>query len=197
MHTYQAEKKRRNKITIYYIQNMPKLKGKGGNIVDQVYDGAATFGRIMAYVYLVIWNIVGWSMVGIAIYLMTRHERYTKKTKATVVVADCQRYFSNKSSNNSCLLTLEYMVDDIKYTPKYNTNGSQSYYQGMDFNIRYDPERPQDFIVAPILKFGVGAILLSIALLIIICVWIYWYVVITYKAVAGITGMGHAVDIIT
>ena len=173
------------------------IRKKGGDVSQEVYDGAAKFGMFMATIWLIVGNLIALALIIGGIYLMTRKEKYTGKTVATVKSVQCNTYNDGKSVTYNCSMILEYNVNGRIYSRPYQSNSSISQYDGMLKPIRYDPANPNDYIVFPLTKYWIGVILLVIGLLIMIGAWFTWYIVRRFKTAAAAYGVGSAWDIAT
>jgi hypothetical protein len=177
---------------------MKKTTGrKGGGIGDDLYDGAATFGRFMATVWLVIGTIIGLVLLGISLYLLLTPPKYSEHTTAKVIEAKCDRVPTGDSRGmvNDCLLKIEYTVDDKHIVKDYNSKSSTYYSVGSELKIRYNPDNPEDFTTA-ISRKVVGWILLAIGLVIMVISWVSWWIVTSFKFAAAATGVGSAYDMV-
>jgi hypothetical protein len=178
---------------------MKKTKGrKGGGIGDDLYDGAATFGRFMATVWLVIGTIIGLVLLGISLYLLLTPPKYSEHTTAKVIEAKCDRVSTGDSrgSANNCNMKIEYTVDDKKIVQDHSVFQSSTYYSvGSELKIRYNPDNPEDFTTA-VSRKTVGWILLAIGLVVMVISWVSWWIVTSFKFASASMGAATAYDMV-
>lgn len=172
--------------------NLKSGKGVG----DDLYDGAATFGRFMATISLVIGVLTGLILIGISIYLLVTPARYTELTTAKVNEAKCDRVPTGDSRGfmNDCIMKIEYTVDGKQIVKDHNSKGKY-YSVGDTIKIRYDPSNPEDFSTSMSRK-TVGWILLAIGIPVIFLSWLSWWIATTFKFAAAATGVGTAYNIV-
>ena len=173
------------------------ISRKGGGIGDDLYDGAASFGRFMATVWLVIGTLIGLVLLGISLYLLLTPPKYSEEATAKVKEVKCDRVPSGDSRGmlNDCIMKIEYTVDDKPIVKDYNSKGSKYYTTGDNIKIRYNPDNPEDFTTA-ISRKTVGWILLGIGAFIMILSWVSWWIVNQFKFAAAATGVGSAYDMV-
>lgn len=171
------------------------LKSRGGGVGEDVYDGAAAFGRFMALLSLIGGTLISLLLIGIGIYLLVSKDKYSGSTTANIKEANCQRIADSKSVRYECLLKLSYSVDGKAYEREYGTH-SGFYAPNTTLNIRYDPSNPNDITVG-MRKKTIAIIILCIGVFVLIMAWVWWWIVNTFKFAAAAQGVGSAYDIVT
>jgi hypothetical protein len=161
------------------------------NVIGEAYDGAALYGRFMALVSLVIGNIIAVVLIGVSIYLLVSKGKYTEVTTGTIQEATCNQTFVRNGVSTSCILKIQIEVNGKTYDVSHSTSGSKQYFKGNTIKVRYDPSNPQDSSIEPS-RALVGWILLGVGAFIIIAVWIYWWIVSTFKFAAAAQGVSSA-----
>ena len=163
-----------------------------GNIANNVYDGAATFGRIMALISLIMSCIIGTIMIVIGIILLFKKNKYSAVTSGKITMAQC-----NTANNiTSCSISADYIANDKTY--KITAPVNDKYYNLDDnINIYYDPNEPAASLARKPFSFmWIGIILIVIAFFIIGGAALYYYIVTRFKFVAAATGVGNIIDIV-
>jgi len=163
-----------------------------GNIANNVYDGAAAFGRFMALISLIISCIVGTIMIVIGIVLLFKKNKYTDVATGKITMASC----NTVNNTTSCSISADYNVDNKTYKITAPVNGK---YYNLDDNIDiyYDPNEPGASRVGKPFSFmWIGIIMIVIALFIIGGAALYYYIVTQFKFVAAATGVGDVINIV-
>lgn len=178
---------------------MPRKLRSGGGLGDNVYDGAATFGRFMATLWLIVGNVLAIVLLGFGIYLLASKGTYSQSTMATIREATCEQVVTKTDKGqtvlDNCVLKLEYIAGDKTIEKLHPTQG-RIYTAGQTLAIRYNPAHPEDFTTGHG-RGLLGGILLGIGLFFLIASWIYWWIVSTYKFAAAAQGVGSAYDLAT
>lgn len=158
-------------------------------IGDDIYDGAAAFGRFMSYVGLVIGGLIALVFLILGIVFLVKRDPYSKTVKATVTDAKCLTL--------KCTLDLKYMVNGKEYTSSLTEDSKPNVQKGELLEIRYKPEDPASVSLRRRGTKTIGVILIVVALIIATIVGVYFWAVQRYKFAAAATGVGTAWDIIS
>lgn len=165
---------------------------KGGDLANNIYDGAAEYGRFMAIIGLIIGCLIATIMIVGGVVLLFKKNKYTQIISGDITKSQC----NNINNSISCSLSAQYIVGDEsnqKYTIDNTMNGKTYYNVGDKINIYYDPNNPGlSSTNKPISFVLIGSILIIIALLIICGVSLNYYIVNRYKFAAAATGVGDA-----
>ena len=165
---------------------------KGSGLGDTIYDGAASFGVALAWISLIVGNLIGWGIIAFGIYLLVRKQKFAKSITARIVDTECNK----TDTTYSCLLKLQYDIDSKTYDSTINTNSSIFYQKGTTINIRYNPDNPVEVSLFPNSKIF-GWVCLVIGFIVVIGVFIHWYITIKYKFAAAATGFASGIDMVT
>jgi hypothetical protein len=155
---------------------------------QEIYDGAASFGRFNAIIGLVIAHLISLALIAFSVYLWKQKDRHTETVTATISKADCNRIVTDQSVNYDCHLTLDYQVDGTPYSSSVHTQ-SGLYQPGSPYSIRFNPSNPSD-ITNSMRNSTWALILLGIGLVLILCSWIGYYVVDNFQIAAAASGLG-------
>ena len=174
---------------------MPRLrKGKRGGegLGDQLYDGAASFGRFMAYIWFGIFSLIAlvFFILGI-VFLFGKNKYIATDGKITSITSpQCK-----ENPNGKCNSVVEYRVNNNTY--KTNLYTPYNSYEGQTIKIEYDssdPHRAQLKGMHPkvlaLIFFGIAILLFGIGYLI-------YYINTRYKFAAAASGVGTGFDMIT
>ena len=168
--------------------NSNSKKGLG----NQIYDGAASFGRFMSIVSLVIGSIISITLLIIGFYLIFTKTKYTGETDGKVVGVNC----GNQSGKGyACIAVVEYKVNGTVY--KMSLNTSQTLYDGQIFRIVYIPADPAKSQIKGISRKMVGGILIAIALVVFGLAFLHYYIVNRFKFAAAASGVGTGIDLVS
>lgn len=168
---------------------------RGGDIGTTIYDGAAEYGRFMAWVGLIIGMFISAALAVIGLWLLLSKEKYSQITTATVKEAECKTVISDKSMITNCLLKITYTVDSKLYEKTYGAQG-RNYFVGETFTIRYNPENPDDYSTN-IGRRWIGWILIGVGLVVAGLSLFSWWIAMKFQFAAAATGVGSAYGIIT
>lgn len=181
--------------------NKIKLNSKKGNsksvnssqpgIGTQVFEGVATFGRIVAWISLIVGGLISLILIGVGIYFLISKEVHTQTVKALIEEANCSVFDESKY----CSLKIKYNVGGKEYNSLIETN-RRLYNIGQFIDIRYNPNNPQDITTNSSKKF-IGWILFIVGLLILIGVSVNFYLARRSKVYAAATGVGTGIAWIT
>jgi len=171
----------------------PQNKGNSyNNLGNQIYDGAASFGRFMSIVSLVIGSIIAIVLLVIGFYLLFTKTKYTGETDGKVTSVNCS---TQAGKGSSCSAVVEYTVKNITYKTTLNTSGSL--YEGQIFKMVYIPEEPAKAQVKGISRKVIGGILIGVAVFVFGLAFLHYYIVNRFKFAAAASGVGTGVEMIT
>jgi anionic cell wall polymer biosynthesis LytR-Cps2A-Psr (LCP) family protein len=187
------KRSRRNSI------KLNKRPVKGGGVGEDVYDGAATFGRFMAWIGLIICAIIAIILIIVGVYLLTHPGKYTAKTKGIVTKSDCRAFTERNGSHNmSCDVTAEYEVEGTQLETRVLLTGeSNETRPGQAMELVYDPRNPQDAKKKLLSRATIGWILIGIAIFIVVAAAVHLYLVKRFKFAAAASGVGQGINMAT
>lgn len=172
-------------------KNAKNIIKRGGGWGEEVADGAATFGRIMAFLGMLGSVLIGGAMIGIGIWLIRKKNRYTAEANAKVIAATCDTVYNkdtngkNTSANVQCNATVKYMVNGKDYTGGVVTSDNRVYQEHQDMTVMVDPSNPHEFQQAsPVSNKTLGIILIVIGAIIMIGSIIWFMLTIYYREAA-------------
>lgn len=168
---------------------MPKPKNAkcGGNLANEVYDGAATIGKAAAVVGLIIASLIAVIMIIISISII----RAPPDTRTTAATGTIKSVACRTDQNGKiCSFNIDYTVDVKTYT--LFATSSTDYAIGNTIGILYDPAHPENARLAADagnLKIF-GWIILAVATVIVAFAIGNWWLTTKSKAYAAIDGVG-------
>ena len=142
-----------------------------GNTSSTVGDTLATAGKVRSTMGLVAGGVIGGIMLLIAVYLLSRHHKYTHTVQGTVGKASCSQ--SSKYRNGraymeyDCSLTITYTVNGKPYTISLSTDSSHSYSVGNTVSLQYNSSDPSDARITQLSDQTISLLLLGLAVLIV------------------------------
>ena len=145
---------------------MKTKKGAG------LYSDVSSIGVKISWIVLIAGCIIGLGLVAVSIFLFFRKGKFSERTTAEVLHADCNK--NNKEY--ACALDLQYKAKQEQYNSKINVEGSQLYVSGTDKNIFYNPDNPKDITLTE--KSNLLAwILLFVGIIISVLSILHWFFV--------------------
>jgi hypothetical protein len=162
--------------------------GKKESIGDEIYSGAAGFGRIYSWISAVTGTLMAICLFIFGVYII-QHKSHLKSVdgKVTKSSYDCSTQTQDKNTSTTCKFDVKYTVDNIDYE---NTLSSTNVFSvGETITIWYDPNNPEQGEFNPISK-TVGIVLIVSSIFVIVSVWLWVWLAQRYKFAAA--GMGTA-----
>ena len=171
---------------------------RGGNLGEQVIDGAAAFGRFMALVSLIIGGVISLVLFCIGLYLLLSKGKYTEVIEGTVTKSECKSYTNTTGKNTTqgvtCALEVQYVIGNNKYTLPLTT--SNTYQVNQKIQLVYNPADPRDAKEKVLSRAIWGWILIGIAVFIILAASLHYYLVNRFKVAAAAAGIGQGVGMV-
>lgn len=164
---------------------------RGGGLKEDLYDGAADVGRVMAVVNLIGGVLMSIIMLSIGIYLLVSPQKYSRATRASVTASECTRVDQggNKGSRYDCEVTLVYQDDTGKeFTNKTIVSSASRVVAGSLQSVRYDPTAPEDVTTNWVSRRLVGWILTGIAVLVGLGSGLSYWIAQRSKVMAAVIG---------
>lgn len=163
----------------------------GNTTGTAITDGLATYGRIKSIIGLIVGICFGCIMAVIGYELYEHPQKETQKVIGTALdLSTCQVIQDgNRSSHIECNTSVEYTVDDKKYTTNINTK--TRYSKGSDVDLNYDPKNPADVVAPENMRppmLGIG--LISCGIFIIFAAGVNVYFAQKSKTYATVSGVG-------
>jgi hypothetical protein len=170
----------------------------GNTSSSDVYSDAASFGKISVVIKLIMTIIVAIALVVLGVYLYRRKNVHTKSLDATITDANCTTESDGRSTTYNCKLTLEYTINNKKYSGiNISTDSSSLYNKGNTITIYYDPNNPTDIsLFSKGTQQTIGEVIIVIAILSVIFGILSWWLASRSKFYAASQGVGTAYDLI-
>lgn len=163
-------------------------------IGKEIYDTSASFGKMMALISAVTTTIIGIILISIGIYLLSRKNIYTGKTKGTASNVNCNEDKFSQPPSILCIYTVTYKVNDKIYKKKVQTNHSVA--EGEEITIEYDPSNPTNMHAFPSNTKLAGVLMISISTFIIGFSWLWFWITRKYKFAAATQGVSTGVGML-
>lgn len=170
------------------------------NLGDKIYSGAATFGKIRAWIGVVIAFIIGGFLIYLGVKMVMNVPKRIATVNAKVIDSDknyttikCIPNVVNNKTTYSCNFQLMYNINNIDYILDFAS--SSNTYNGLSSTtLYYDPNDINNISLISDNEKSTGYLFLGIAAFIIICSLIYLYIIYKVKFFAAATGAVGAVD---
>jgi hypothetical protein len=168
------------------------------DLAQKIYEGSAEVGSWYAYFGLIFAIIIALCMSGSSFYLFNKDESNLIKARANVLKADCQNtiVYDSKGramTNTTCLLDIEYIVNNVTYKNKVTTSGT--HYANQIIDITYDKNDPNIVSAETMSSKTMAMILCGIAILLLLCSGVNYYFTQKSKTYASIYGVASTVDL--
>lgn len=168
---------------------------------DDIYSGAASFGRIRAIFGVIFGTLIGICLIVGGFYALAHKTKLTDKTTGIVVDSN------NNPTNIQCLSTsdkdtgityqcnfrLQYTVNKEIYYAPINTNSSTNYSGGTEITLYYDPNSPNNASLQQDDYHTIGFICIAAGLFILLFSWIGLWIILRYKFAAAASGAAGAI----
>ena len=161
---------------------------KKESVGDEIYSGAAGFGRIYSWISAVTGTLISICMFIFGVYII-QHKSHLKSVdgKVTNSSYDCSTQTQDKNTTTTCKFDVKYTVNNIDYEKPFSS--TKVFSVGETVTIWYDPNNPDQGEFDPIPK-TIGVILIVSSIFVIISVWLWVWLAQRYKFAAA--GMGTA-----
>jgi len=176
---------------------MPRRKG--GGISDDLYSGAASYGRFTSLLGLIFLSLFGIGFLCAAIYFWTTPPTHSEEVEGTITKSTCQSSLRStqsggSSSKTSCSTTVQYQVDETLYTTSLYIEKAVS--EGDTITLVYNPNKPQDVQLKGMSQVLIGFILFGVAFILIGIGVLNYYMARRYKFAAAATGVSSGVSML-
>lgn len=174
---------------------------------DEIYSGAAAWGRFRAIIGVIFGTIIGIGLIIGGIVSLRHKTKLTGKTTGKSVdnqnppqpvsVPPCSST-SDKDNNRSylCHFKIQYTVESKEYTKIFDTNSNTNYAGQTDIVVYYNPDDPTDASLTKDDYHTVGYVFLGFGVFLILASWIGLWIVYHYKFAAAASGAAGAIDMI-
>lgn len=154
---------------------------KNKSLGDQIYEGAGTFGHIEAWIGAIFASVIGLVFIIIGIVSVSHKTSLTNKVKGTITTATCgPPYQSDNQQLYNCSLTIEYTVDNKKYTISSTTNDNFQHIAQENIDVYYNPSKPGKGAIKSDNTKTMGIIFIVVGIIIPAFAWLWLWI--TYKS---------------
>ncbi len=155
------------------ITTMPPKKKATGSLGENLYEGAAGYGRFRVYVSAALGALVGLGLLGGGVYLSRQPSVQMAQTKGTILSSQCRTVVENKNFKIKCANTVQYRVNGQSYQRIILTNGDREYKKGDIIDLEYELAHPQNARAprlltartAGMLMLGAGVLVIGFSLI--------------------------------
>lgn len=167
------------------------------NIGNQIYTGAAEYGKVMAIIKAAIAIVIGTIFIAVGIFLAVRKTNRTSFVSGTIInIPTCVENGTNKSINWNCNIIIQYVINGKTYKTPLNTNGNIHYLTGQTVDLYYDPNNITDIDMGTDNTHVIGYFIIVIAAITMIISIIWAYLATRYKSIAAVEGAYDAIDMV-
>jgi hypothetical protein len=154
--------------------------------------------NLKVWIGMIIGIVIAIVLICVGIYLYTRDQSNLIDTNAKITTTHCNQIVEkNRSINYNCVLSVEYMVGNKKYTSVLNVDNGVPYNVGDTISISYDAKNPSISSQSSMRYATIGLILSAIGLVIIGGVSLKYYIAQRFKIAAAAEGTGSVLAIAT
>ena len=163
---------------------------------NEIYSGAAGFGRIEAWISAIIGTIIAIIAIIFGIYIII-HKGHLKSVTGTVTKSSYGCTTTTDTSNNKtttttiCSFNVSYTVDAQTYNKTFSSTDTLS--EGDNVIIWYDPKNPDKAEYNPAPTY-VGWLIIGIALFVSLGLWLWVWITNRSKFAAAAGGVSAAVE---
>lgn len=172
---------------------MYKLVKAGGGVGENIYDAAASYGRIKTSITSVVMVFIALLCVFFGIKVMVSKDAYSGKARATVVNPDCRDFTNSGGKGVQCALDVTYTVDGRTFKKVIDESG-RNYKAGDVLEIRYNPLNPIETTTSWT-KLAIGLIIIVVGILLALFAWLSWMITQKSKFGASLVAANDAIDI--
>lgn len=158
-------------------------------MAEDAYEATATFGRVTGYINVAIGTLVCLLVIGFGIYMVTAKQTLTGRTTGVLTQADCEKNF--------CMVRVRFTPAETQTeVTSGNLRVGTNHSVGQNVTVSYDPTNPNNFALNAVSNRVIGWVLLGFGVVALVLVWVWFYLVITYKPVAAASGATQFVGMI-
>jgi len=150
---------------------------------EEIYSGAAQFGRIWTYLGAIIASVLAVVMIGFGLYLLFL--RLTQRQTAGMAMEDSKEHV-DKDGKKLYTTPISWTVGASEYHA--TLTGESALHNGQSVTIYYGMFSPRSGSLEPI-SWTAPAALISGAIFIALVAWAWVYITRRYKFVAAATGV--------
>jgi uncharacterized protein YxeA len=166
---------------------------------DDIYSGAAEYGKFNALIGVIFGTILAIILIIIGTTLLVHHEEPVQFVEGTITnTPDCKtrQDKDTQETYSKCYIEIAYNINQQKYTYRGYTKEPRQYKNGDKIILYYKPSSPGD---AKLTKDWsdhlIGGILLGTGLFIAGGSWLWYYIANKYKFAAAAGGVAGAAEL--
>lgn len=172
------------------LPSPPPTKGLG----DQLYNDAASLGRLRALIGLIAGVVIAIIMIiiGIGLIISSSSKKHTMAVVATVTqLTGCKSLTPSKPSYE-CTVALSYTINGVVYNASsFSSTSNTMMAVGQTITVYYDPANPTDISnQSRDQEKNFGWSLIGVSILIIGIAYFFWWLSNRYTFFAATEGVG-------
>jgi hypothetical protein len=155
---------------------------------EEIYSGAASFGRLWTLLGAVFGTVVGIILVIVGIYIMT-HKDKREEVSAVINVVKC--------NDKDCVVNVSYNYKGQQESVDINYTGTRVFYPNQKITVYVNPDEPKDALLEKPAPKWMGWIFIGAAVFIVLMSWLWFWFARKYKFVGAMAGVGGALNVMT
>lgn len=159
---------------------------------EDIYSGAASFGRAWAFIGAIIGTIIGIGLFIGGIYLATRKVSI-ETVQAIITSVNCRPIQNN---NQMCNIGIEYTFKNEKKNTNIDYNGNRMFSVNQKIDVYINLDKPSEITIDSPASKTAGIIMIIVGIIIIGLAWLWYWLTKRYKFLGAAQGVGGAIDII-
>jgi hypothetical protein len=171
---------------------------------NEIYSGAASFGKLRAVIGVVFGTVVGIALITGGIFAIIHKIKLDGKTTGISIddkedpipVPNCSSTNDQNIIDYRCHFKLKYNVGSEKYSKVFYTSGSTNYSDQTDITVYYDTKDPNNSSLTKDDYHIMGYIMIAIGILLLFSSWISLWIVYNYKFAAAASGTAAAIHML-
>ena len=158
---------------------------------DEIYSGAASFGRIWAVISSILVTIIAIFMIIGGVYIIIRRSKMLSVSGEVIGNSQCNVTQTGNNLSTICTTLLTYTINGNLYDKISTQTGTTSYTDKQQVTIWYYPDTPNKPELSPI-PITAGYFLIGIAIILCIFSWLWVYITRKSKFAAAAGGIAEA-----
>jgi hypothetical protein len=177
---------------------LPEKSGLG----EDIYSGAASFGRFWALLGAIVSTVVAIVMIGIGIYILLLPVQLS--VQGTVVAINespsgiCRSISDKNGTTFNCEITVKYLFNGQEYTKDMSYSGTSTYYIGSKIPVYFKTANdPNSTSLNGQPPKWVGWALIAFAIILTLGSWFWYWATRKWKVVAAAEGTGGMLNLVS
>jgi hypothetical protein len=170
---------------------------------DKIYSGAATIGKIQAYITFFV-SIIGVGLLIWYSYTMIRtNQDHLVDADGKVLKSECdsrtEKYGKRNRSTRTvydCDIDVEFKIGNTTHSGPLSTTGGSNITVNQPYDVTYDKNDPTKFTAKTMRSKKIGYITFAVAIIILIISVGYFSTTILFKPMAALRGVDTVTDIV-